>query len=243
MSEYDNVEPKENWEFDESVADCFENMLERSIPQYDVMRESVTSLVGDVLELSPKKETFRVLDLGCSNGLMLETLYDNLKGNGYYVGNDVSEPMLKKAKYRLLDQIINNKISIINCDLKTDFPDGMYDIITSILTVQFVPITYRQSIIQTVYDRLSPSNGCFIMVEKVLGNTAKLNDLFVGNYHRMKEKNGYSQEQIERKKLSLEGVLVPVTNDWNIELLRQAGFRQVDVFWRWMNFVGYIAIK
>jgi tRNA (cmo5U34)-methyltransferase len=43
--------------------------------------------------------------------------------------------------------------------------------------------------------------------------------------------------------LSLEGVLVPVTSDWNIDLLKQAGFRQIDVFWKWMNFVGYIAFK
>ena len=81
------------------------------------------------------------------------------------------------------------------------------------------------------------------MVEKVLGNTSELNSLFVKNYYDMKLQNGYSQEQIDRKRLSLEGVLVPVTNDWNIDLLKQAGFRQVDVFWRWMNFVGYIAIK
>ena len=81
------------------------------------------------------------------------------------------------------------------------------------------------------------------MVEKVLGNTSNINELFINEYHSYKEINGYSKEQIERKKLSLEGVLVPVTNDWNIDLLKQAGFRQIDVFWRWMNFVGYIAIK
>ena len=59
----------------------------------------------------------------------------------------------------------------------------------------------------------------------------------------MKKQNGYTEEQIERKRLSLEGVLVPVTSDWNIDLLKQAGFRQVDIFWKWMNFVGYIAFK
>jgi hypothetical protein len=38
-------------------------------------------------------------------------------------------------------------------------------------------------------------------------------------------------------------VLVPVTARWNEELLASAGFRQVDAFWRYMNFVGWIAIK
>lgn len=60
---------------------------------------------------------------------------------------------------------------------------------------------------------------------------------------RMEETNGYTQEEIRRKRLALEGVLVPVTAKWNEELLHNAGFRQVDCFWRWMNFAGWIALK
>lgn len=241
--EIDNVVPKEKWEFDKSVADCFENMLERSIPQYEVMRDSVACLTRDVIEVS-NKSTFNILDIGCSDGIMIEKMLNTFgETHGHFCGCDISEPMLQKAKYRLLDSILERKVSIGKCDLRNDFPDGLFDVITSVLSIQFTPIEYRQSIIQKVYDNLAPKNGCFIMVEKVLGNTDKLNKLFVKNYYAMKANNGYSQEQIERKRLSLEGVLVPVTNDWNIDLLKQAGFRQIDVFWRWMNFVGYIAIK
>ena len=65
----------------------------------------------------------------------------------------------------------------------------------------------------------------------------------VESYYRLKSAHGYSQEEIERKRLSLEGVLVPVTARWNEELLYMAGFRQVDCFWRWMNFAGWVAVK
>jgi tRNA (cmo5U34)-methyltransferase len=65
----------------------------------------------------------------------------------------------------------------------------------------------------------------------------------VERYYTMKARNGYTQEQIERKRLSLEGVLVPVTAHWNEELLRIAGFTQVDCFWRWMNFAAWIAVR
>ena len=244
-SNYDTVEPSDKWVFDKTVTDCFENMLERSIPQYKVMRNCVTDLAFDAITAKPRKQTFQILDLGCSNGLMLESLVSKfeqyeLEHYGYYTGVDVSEPMLDNARARFAE---NSCVKILNLDLRESFPVGHYDCITSVLTLQFVPINYRQDIIQRVYDNLASVNGTFLMVEKVLGNSAQLNNLFVSNYHRYKEQHGYSKEQIERKKLSLEGVLVPVTNDWNIELLKQAGFRQVDVFWRWMNFVGYIAIK
>jgi tRNA (cmo5U34)-methyltransferase len=62
-------------------------------------------------------------------------------------------------------------------------------------------------------------------------------------YYQLKAQNGYSQDQIERKRLSLEGVLVPMTAGWNEEMLQMSGFRQVDCFWRWCNFAGWIAVK
>lgn len=245
MSNIDNVVPGDKWEFDESVADCFSDMLSRSIPQYDVMRETSANLVCDIIGQNNAYREFNILDIGCSDGLMIQTIVNKLKGNkGRILGVDVSEPMLKKAEERfsLTNSVSNVSVSIKNCDLRYHFPKNDYDVITSILSVQFIPIEYRQTILQNVYDNLCPG-GAFIFVEKVLGNTAELNRLFVKEYYDLKKKNGYSEEQIERKRLSLEGVLVPVTSDWNKSLLQQAGFRQIDDFWRYMNFVGYIAIK
>ena len=38
------LEDKASWQFDGSVTDVFDNMLSRSIPQYEVMREAVFEL-------------------------------------------------------------------------------------------------------------------------------------------------------------------------------------------------------
>jgi tRNA (cmo5U34)-methyltransferase len=59
----------------------------------------------------------------------------------------------------------------------------------------------------------------------------------------MKRRNGYSDEAIRRKALSLEGVLVPLTAAANEEALRAAGFRVVEPFWRHLNFAGWIALR
>lgn len=246
MSKIDNVEPANKWQFDENVANCFENMLQRSIPQYDIMRDSIVRLSKFVIEKSGK-HTIDILDIGCSDGLMIHSMKKKLDTISsltvHYTGCDVSEAMLNKAKYRFLDDILAHTVSICDCDLRVNFPDGLYDVITSCLTIQFTPIEYRQHIIQNIYNSLSNKDGTLIMIEKVLGSTDVLNQAMTSIYYDMKRNNGYSDEQIERKRLSLEGVLVPVTNEMNINLLKSAGFKQVDVFWRWMNFVGYIAIK
>ena len=129
-----------------------------------------------------------------------------------------------------------------NYDLRNRYPEDKACLTLAILTIQFIPIEYRQRIIQKIYDHTS-TGGAFIFVEKILGANADLDSLMVDIYYKMKAANGYTEEAIERKRLSLEGVLVPVTAKWNEELLKMAGFKQADCFWRWMNFAGWIAIK
>ena len=58
-----------------------------------------------------------------------------------------------------------------------------------------------------------------MLVEKVLGNSAPTDDLMTRLYYGSKRANGYGEEEIERKRLSLEGVLVPVAASWNEDLL------------------------
>ena len=82
-----------------------------------------------------------------------------------------------------------------------------------------------------------------ILVEKLRGSTPGFNRLLVENYHTMKAANGYTAEEIERKRMALEGVLVPETASGNERLLRQAGFTDFECFWRWMNFASWVAVK
>lgn len=241
MNGIDNVEPKENWEFDQEVTDAFDNMLERSIPEYDLMRKSVTDLANRYI----KKGT-TVMDIGCSKGEAVAPLiYEHSLSNTFALC-DISEPMLDAVRKRF--ENYKESVFIQNINLKHDFPNVFLQkpptasVILAILTIQFTPIEYRLGILKRIYDDLV-DGGAFIFVEKVIGNTAGLDKDFKDEYYKMKKENGYTEDQITRKKLSLEGVLVPVTAKWNEEMLKTSGFTQIDCFWRWMNFAGWIAIK
>jgi len=244
-SKIDTTIPNSKWEFNSDVTEVFSNMLERSIPQYDIMRDGVYNLGCQILD-KYNNDKVKILDLGCSNGISLERFIKKYQMNGIFTGVDMSEPMLDEAKKcckKYIEPPYNYPIYIYKTDLRTEFPEyHSYNLILSVLTIQFIPIEYRQMIVQKIYDTLEP-NGGFIMIEKVLGNTAILNELMVNEYLKMKKINGYTDEQIERKKLSLEGVLVPMTSNWNVDILKQAGFKIIDTFWRWMNFEGYVCIK
>lgn len=233
----DNVMPINKWQFDEEVADVFDNMLERSIPQYDVMRSTCFDLAVQ-FQLKGKD----IVDIGCARGEAIANLIDRFGAQNRFIGLEISESMIQAARKRFEGYINTNVVDIKKHDLRQKLPNFLACVVMSVLTVQFTPIEHRQRIIQDVYDNLI-EKGAFIFVEKVLGANSYIDNVFVENYLGLKSKNGYSQDQIERKKLSLEGILVPVTAKWNEELLKMAGFKSIDCFWRWMNFAGWIAIK
>lgn len=237
MQTVDNITPGDRWQFDADVTSVFDDMLQRSIPQYDVMRSAVTNLAKQYIQ--PQTA---VIDLGSSRGEAVAKLIDCYALKNRFLLVEVSQSMIEVLQERFAHYINVNTVAIRDIDLRVDFPQTRASVVLSVLTLQFVPIEYRQRIIHQTFDALEPG-GAFIVVEKVLGATADIDRAMVQEYYALKDANGYTPEQVERKKLSLEGVLVPVTSAMNVDMLKGAGFAQVDCFWRWMNFAGWIAIK
>lgn len=224
--------PKPRWEFDEGVAEVFDDMLERSIPQLAMMRSAVSRMAR-----AHFREGTDVVDLGCSKGGALEPLVGALPAR-QFVGVERSPPMLAAARERFA---VDGWIRIEDLDLSVSYPDVLASVTLCVLTLQFVPLGHRTSLLREAFRHTVPG-GALILVEKVLGSTHRLNDEMVAEYHAMKVANGYSAEEVERKRLSLEGVLVPVTARRNEEMLAEAGFSEIDCFWRWMNFAGWVAV-
>lgn len=231
----DQTVPEGAWVFDQDVANVFDNMLERSIPQYHVMRQAVFDMGRAYI-----KPSSTIVDLGCSRGEALAAYSDAYSESNTFYGCDVSDPMLDAARERLAP--LGSRVTIERLDLRTTYPDVWASLTLCVLTLMFTPIEYRQRIVRNMYLH-TLQGGAVILVEKLIGSTAELDELLKRNYYAMKTQNGYTREQIERKRLSLEGVQVPVTARWNEDLLHAAGFRQIECFWRWMNFAAWIAVR
>lgn len=232
-----HVPAGDRWEFDGDVTAVFEDMLERSIPGYRDMRATVrevtSTLVGDGDGL--------VIDVGCSDGLALEELLDALPGvRG--AGLEISEPMIDAARARL--GRFGERAEVVRHDLRAPLPfrDGSVAAVVAVLAVQFTPIEHRQRIISGAHRVLRPG-GVFVLVEKVLGGCAAADDMLVSTYYDRKRRAGYTEDEIQRKRLALEGVLVPVTAAWNEAMLDAAGFVWRECVWRSLNFAGWAAQK
>lgn len=227
----------QSWAFDSAVTDSFDEMLERSIPEYATMRESVTLAASAFLTPGTS-----VLDLGCSRGEALASIAalpetDRIS----FVGLEISPPMVAAARARFEGDA---RVRIEERDLRRSIYGStvVSSVILSVLTLMFVPVNYRLRLLRECRDILH-EGGALILVEKTLGEGPVLDDVFAANYHAKKVLSGYSPDEVERKRLALEGVLVPMPGSFTEEMLRRSGFREVDTFWAAFSFRGWVAVK
>jgi tRNA (cmo5U34)-methyltransferase len=239
LAKVDNTMPAGRWQFDGDVTDAFDDMLQRSIPQYDMMRDVVFQMGQKYVQRGTD-----IVDLGASRGEAIAPFIDRFGASNRYTLIEVSKPMLAslKERFRLLEQNPPGLVKIRDMDLRHEYPPVAASLTLCVLTLQFTPIEYRLQILNRIYEH-TLAEGAVIFVEKVLGNSAQLDEHMVDIYYRLKAQNGYSDEAIARKRAALEGVLVPVTADMNETFFKSAGFREVDCIWRWFNFSAWIAVK
>lgn len=246
MERQDNIQEKsslghmpegEKWEFDQGVVDCFDDMLERSIPGYRRMRDLVVKIGKEYVV--PK---YDVLDLGASRGEAIDPFIKKFGAANKFTLIEVSPPMLGVLRERYRFYSDAGVVEIQATDLREDYPPVRACLTLSVLTLQFTPIEHRLRLLSSVYSHTIPG-GAFVLVEKLLGGDPITDGLFGKIYRDYKHENGYSYEEIDRKRLSLEGRLVPVSEDYNKDMLKRVGFRSVETFWRDMNFCGILAVK
>jgi tRNA (cmo5U34)-methyltransferase len=150
--------------------------------------------------------------------------------------------MLEKARRRLQDQGLSEAVELRCGDLNEDIPLERASLVTMCWTLQFIRPMQRERLIRRLHEALVPG-GALIVTEKVLAGSPAMNQLFIERYYEFKKRNGYSNEEIARKREALENVLVPFRLDENIVLFRRSGFEIVETFFQWYNFVGFLCVK
>ena len=228
---------EEDFCFNEHVAEVFDDMLQRSIPYYRTVIEGMASLFACRL---PSRAT--IYDLGCSTGTTLLDLARRLDTQKFhFIGIDKAPAMLDKARQKSSmhgkEHVVEfREDDIINCLLP-----GATAIICN-YTLQFLRPIMRQNFVCRLYDALPPG-GIFILSEKTIAHSGRLNRDFIDIYHTFKRNQGYSELEIAVKREALENVLVPFSPQENMSLLETAGFAEIEIFFKWFNFMSFVALK
>lgn len=230
--------PVGDFKFDQTVVGVFDDMVSRSVPFYDEMQRMSAELAGDFAT-----DNSNVYDIGCSTGTTFIAFDKTIRAkNVMFQGLDNSREMLKRADEKLTEAKLNQRHTLSYCDLNKGLNIENASVVSLLLTLQFVRPLYREKIVKQMYDGLNPG-GALIMIEKLTSEDTIFNRLFIDHYYSYKRRNGYSEMEIANKREALENVLIPYRMDENFELLRSAGFEKMEVFFRWYNFCGIVAMK
>lgn len=230
-------QPVGDFAFTAKVADVFDDMVSRSVPHYIEMQRMVCELARDFA-----RPGSNLYDIGCSTATTLLTLDPLLDPGIRFVGVDNAPDMLDKARAKIDESGTARPIDLELADLNRGFRIENASVVTMLLTLQFIRPLYREKVIRTIAAGMQ-DQGCLLLIEKLTSADTLFNRLFIEHYYDFKRRNGYSDTEIFRKRESLENVLIPYRLDENIELIRDAGFRHVEVFFRWYNFCGIVAVK
>jgi len=234
----DNVFAKEldkKFEFDESVASVFDDMLSRSVPFYKQVQEFVI----DYINLNAKDGN-SLIDLGCSTAKFLLELNSKVEANLELIGIDNSKPMLEQAQKKCKAYGVEN-IKLDFADIK-EYPLNSLDFIVANYTLQFIRPINRPKIVEKIYRGLN-SGGLFIFSEKVVFEDKKLDKQIIELYYNYKKEQGYSEYEIAKKREALENVLIPFTIKENIQMCKDVGFKEVHTIFQWGNFVTFVGVK
>lgn len=234
----DKMTKIKDFEFTEDVAEVFDDMVSRSVPFYD----EIHRIILDLVDRAYKGGT--IYDLGCSTGTTFSIIAEHLRKQNKdlpeFIGIDNSPSMLKKCHEKMKKHKVSQ--AFFECADLAEVVFKKSDMIIMNYTLQFIKPAKRQLLLNNIYKSLN-KDGVFILSEKIKSNKTSINDLLIELYYDFKRRNGYSELEISQKREALENVLIPMTPEKQIEQLKEAGFKKVEMIFRWYNFSCYMGIK
>lgn len=239
-----------SWRFDEGVAEILDNMMERSIPGYDDMRDAINRLVWAYAEHHYEIADPLILDVGCATGQAYENLRFSLRRCRYY-GIDSSADMIRYCNRKWGMHLNKRYRHLFVChDIVSDGPSledmGIeeMDVVLCVLTLHFIPESRRVEALEKIRAAMK-LGAMLIVVDKVRPQRHPSWDgVFRAAHHLYKSRvGGYSEKEIEAKEEALSGVLVPWTTSANREAFIAARFSEPEIFWANSCFVGWAMLN
>ncbi len=211
-------------------ADSYEKLMVKLVPQYLEQHQIIYNLLPN------EDKNYRVLDIGCGNGILSELVFQKLP-NSYIFGFDLTEDMLKAFEKKLSKY--SGKFELKQGDFRTDSIGSEYDLIIAGITLHHLTWKERERFYQTLYSSLN-DEGLFIARDIIIDENK---DVVNDQYRYWKD---FMKSQGEDPDLWYSRHIekdFPMTLTDHFAWLRRAGFSKIACQWRLYNFAITTAEK
>ncbi len=210
----------------------YDRKIKQTLPHYEQFYEEVIELVK---VFHPDAVSW--LDIGCGTGKMGSVAFKKVALKRF-VFCDSSEEMIKIAKRRFGHY--HAEFSVQNV-LELDCSDE-FDVITAIQINHYLHMDERKIALQKCYEALR-DHGLFISFE----NFAPFTDLgasaYLKKWKRYQLQSGKSPEECQSHIDRYGKNYFPISITRNLDLMRNCGFKAVEILWLSNMQVGLWGIK
>ena len=182
--------------------------------------EGASDFYAYTASLLPMESGAKVLDLGCGTGLELEE-YFNLNPDANVTGIDLSEAMLKSLKEKFPNKSIN---LVLGSYFDVPFGENKYDAAVSVESLHHFPAEQKETLYRKLFAALK-ENGSFILTD-YFAESEELEKEYFRNLKQLKEEQGLSGNEFYHYD-------TPLTVDHEMQVLRRAGFSDVQILKEW----------
>ena len=177
------------------------------------------------------------LDTGCGTGTLADRVFEGREDVRFTLC-DPSEQMLERAKEKLQGKDIRF-LNIQSQDLEFD---SEFDVVTAVQCHHYLKPEARRTAVQNCCRALK-DNGIFVTFENIKMSTDESDRIALKRWEDFLSDHLNDPEKVAHH-MNRRGVEVfPITIEEHIKLLRESGFRSVDVLWTSYLQAGFWAIK
>lgn len=198
--------------------------------------EAVHRMAGLLLaERAPEKA--RVLVVGAGGGLELKALADAYPG-WTFVGVDPAAEMLRLAERTLGEAM--DRVELVHGYID-DVKAGGFDGATCLLTLHFLEREERLRTEIAIRERLRP-DAAFVAMHSSFPQGPGERDLWLDRYAAWAIANGGDPEQVAKGRQAVAASVQMLAPEVDEAVLREAGFKDVGLFYAaftWRGWVGY----
>ncbi len=214
-----------------NIAEKYDSEREHLIPCFD----DFYGIMRELIDID--KETPNILDIGAGTGLLTKVIYEKYPSAEYTL-IDISDKMLKIAKERFKGK---NNIRYLNRDYASYEFQEKYDVVVSSLSIHHLKDNEKRKLYKKIYESLS-NKGIFVNGDQFLA-TSEINEKIYQKQWKEKIENtdlcaDSKTGAFERMKLDK-----PATVENNLNWLKDVGFADVDIFYKYYNFGVILAMK
>jgi tRNA (cmo5U34)-methyltransferase len=178
----------------------------------------------------------RVLVLGAGGGLELKSLAE-VEPGWTFVGVDPAAAMLKLAERTLgpLSARVQFQQGYID-----DAPDGPFDAATCLLTLHFLDADERRRTASEIHRRLKPG-APFVAAHSSFPQASDSRAQWLSRYAAFAIASGADSDKANGARAAVDKNLSLLSPEQDAQILRDAGFKRVELFYAAFTWRGWIA--